>query len=448
MDAGFLSRIPPQSVEAEQSVLGAMLLDRETIPDVLDILKPEDFYREDHKEIFTVIVELFNSATTVDIITVSDALKRRGSFEKIGGLDYLSLIPTLVPITANAKKYATIVQEKALLRILIRVSSSIVDKGYEASDDAMDVLDFAEGEIISILQNRDRKGFHLLKDVITDTITRLEHLSQNQNQLTGVPTGFAELDKLFSGLQKSDLILIAGRPSMGKTALGINIAQHAATVAKIPTAIFSLEMSKEQLAARMLATQGLINSNKLRDGSFDSNDWLKLQAATSQLSDSPIYIDDNAGVTITEIRAKCRKLMLEKKLGLIMIDYLQLMSAPGKSGDNRQTQITEISRSLKVLAKELDVPIVCLSQLSRGPEQRTIKKPMLSDLRESGAIEQDADVVMFIYRDEFYNPETEKPNQAEIIVAKHRNGETKTITLGWSGMYTRFFDLETNREET
>jgi len=447
MDAGILGRIPPQSTEAEQSVLGAMLLDSDTIPDVLEVLKVEDFYREDHREIFTVILDLFNHAVTVDLVTVADGLKKRGSLERIGGLEYLTLIPTLVPITSNAQKYASIVSEKSLLRTLIKVSSSIVDKGFEASDEAMAVMEYAENEIFSILLNKERKGFHLIRDVIVETVKHIEHMFNNQHSITGVPTGFADLDKLLSGMQKSDLILIAGRPAMGKTTLGLNIAQYAAINAKVPVALFSLEMSKEQLVARMLATQGLIESNKIRDGSFNDEDWVRLSRAIGPLSEAQIYIDDNAGIGITDIRAKCRKLKLENKLGLIVIDYLQLMSAPGKGNDNRQSQISEISRSLKILAKEMNVPVICLSQLSRGPESRPNKRPMLSDLRESGAIEQDADIVMFIYRDDYYNPETEKPNVAEIIVAKHRNGETRTIELGWSGSHTRFFDIEKHRQE-
>jgi len=448
MEAGILGRIPPQSIEAEQSVLGAMMLVSDTIPDVLEILKPDDFYREDHREIFSVILELFNHAVTVDLVTVADALKRRGSLDRIGGLDYLTLIPTLVPITANAQKYATIIAEKSLLRTLIKVSSSIVDRGYEAQDEAMAVLEYAENEVLSILAGKDRKGFFLIRDVILDTVKHLEYMYNNQNSITGVPTGFIDLDKLLSGMQKSDLIIIAGRPAMGKTTLGINIAQHAATIGKVPTAIFSLEMSKEQLVARMLATQGLISSNKIRDGSFADDDWARLTKAMGPLSEAPIYIDDNASVSITDIRAKCRKLKLENKLGLIVIDYLQLMDVPGKRNENRQSQITEISRSLKILAKEMQVPVICISQLSRGPEGRKDNRPMLSDLRDSGAIEQDADIVMFIYRDEYYNKEkSEKPGIAEIIIAKHRNGETRTIELGWSGTNTRFFDLEQHREE-
>ncbi|MEI6131438.1 MAG: replicative DNA helicase [Bacillota bacterium] len=446
MEQGILGRIPPQSIEAEQSVLGAMMLVSDTIPDVLEILKPDDFYREDHREIFTVIVDLFNHAITVDLVTVADALKRRGSLDKIGGLDYLTLIPTLVPITANAQRYATIIAEKSLLRTLIKVSSMIVDKGYDASDEAMAVLEYAEAEVLAILSGRAHQGFHLIRDVIAETVKELEFKYNNQNMVTGVPTGFHELDKLLSGLQKSDLIIIAGRPAMGKTTLGLNIAQHAASKAKVATAVFSLEMSKEQLVARMLATQALIPSNKLRDGSFNDDDWANLSRSIGPLSDAPIYIDDNAGVSITDIRAKCRKLKMENKLGLIVIDYLQLMDVPGKRNENRQSQITEISRSLKILAKELNVPVICLSQLSRGPEARTNNRPMLSDLRDSGAIEQDADIVMFIYRDDYYNKETDKPNVAEIIVAKHRNGETRTIELGWSGTHTRFFDLEKHRE--
>lgn len=444
MDAGLLGRIPPQNIEAEQSVLGSMLLDRETIPAVTEILKSEDFYREDHREIFEAILDLFDKAEPIDLITVSEQLKLRGTLDAVGGLEYLTHIATSVPTTANAKYYSRIVEEKSILRNLIKASSEIVNMGYEASEEVSYVLDKAEKSIFDILQKRNLKGFTPIKEVLIETFNRLEELYNNNGIVTGIPTGFTDLDYKLSGLQNSDLILIAARPAMGKTAFALNIAQHAAVHAKVPTAIFSLEMSKEQLVNRILSNEAMIDSHKMRIGKLEDDDWQKIARALGPLSEAPIYIDDTPGTSIMEIRAKCRRLKLEKNLGLVVIDYLQLMQGRGKS-ENRQQEISEISRSLKILAKELNVPVITLSQLSRGPESRTDHRPMLSDLRESGAIEQDADIVMFLYRDDYYNPDTEKKNIAEVIVAKHRSGSTGTVELVWLGQYTKFANLEKYR---
>lgn len=444
MDIGALGRIPPQNVEAEQSVIGSMLLEKEVVPVIIEILKSEDFYREDHKEIFDAIMELFDRGESIDIITIADQLKLRGSLDAVGGYDYLSNITNAVPTTANAKYYAKIVEEKSILRKLIRASSDIVNMGYEASEEVSTVLDRAEKNIFDILQNRNMRGFALIKDVLVDTFNKLEELYNNKGFITGTPSGFTDLDYKTAGLQNSDLILIAARPAMGKTSFALNIAQHAAVHSNVPVAIFSLEMSKEQLVNRMLCSEAMVDSQKMRTGKLEDDDWQKVARALGPLSSAPIYIDDTPGTTITEIRAKARRLKLEKNLGLIVIDYLQLMQGKGK-GDNRQQEISEISRSLKILAKEINVPVICLSQLSRAPEMRAEHKPILSDLRESGAIEQDADIVMFLYRDDYYNPETEKKNIAEVIIAKHRNGSTGSVELAWLGQYTKFANLEKYR---
>ncbi len=445
MDIGSLGRIPPQNIEAEQSVLGSMLLDKEAIPVIMEILKSDDFYREDHKEIFEAVTDLFDKGEPIDLITVSEQLKLRGTLDGIGGLEYVTNLANAVPTTANARHYAKIVEEKSTLRRLIKVSSDVVNMGYEASEELSYVIDRAEKGIFDVLQKRTSQGYSCIKDVLVDTFNRLEELYNNKGYITGIPTRFADLDYKTAGLQNSDLILIAARPAMGKTSFALNIASNVAIYAKIPVAIFSLEMSKEQLVNRMLCSEAMVDSQKMRTGKLEDEDWKKVARALGPLSEAPIYIDDTPGISIMEIRAKCRRLKLEKNLGLILIDYLQLMQGRGKN-DSRQQEISEISRSLKILAKEINVPVVTLSQLSRAPEARAEHKPILSDLRESGAIEQDADIVMFLYREDYYNPETEKKNIAELIIAKHRNGSTGTIELKWRGEYTKFDSLERHRD--
>lgn len=445
MDIGALGRIPPQSIEAEQSVIGCMLLDKEVIPTVTEVLKPEDFYRTDHREIYEAILDLFERAEPVDLITVSEQLKSRGTLDKVGGLEYLSFMATSVPTTANARHYAGIVEEKSLLRKLIKVSSDIVNMGYEASEEVSVVLDRAERSIFDILQKRSSQGFSHIKDVLVDAFNKLEELYNNKGVVTGIPTGFIDLDYKTAGLHNSDLVLIAARPAMGKTAFALNIAQYAAVHRHVPVAIFSLEMSKEQLVNRMLCSEVMVDSHKMRTGKLEDNDWQKIARALGPLSEAPIYLDDTPGVSVMELRAKCRRLKLEKNLGLVVIDYLQLMQGRGRS-ENRQQEISEITRSLKILAKEINVPVITLSQLSRAPETRTDHRPMLSDLRESGAIEQDADLVMFLYRDDYYNEDSEKKNIAEIIIAKHRNGSTGTVELAWMGQYTKFGNLKKDKE--
>ncbi|MCX7843427.1 MAG: replicative DNA helicase [Clostridia bacterium] len=445
MDLGTLGRLPPQNVEAEQSVLGSMLIDNDVIPAIAEVLKSEDFYREDHREIFDSILDLFNNSKPIDVITVSEQLKLRGTLDNIGGLEYLINIASAVPTTANAKHYAKIVEEKSILRRLIKASSDIVNMSYEAAEELSFILDRAEKSVFDVLQNRNPKGFAPIKDVLFEAFNRLEELYNNKGYITGIPTGFVDLDYKTAGLQNSDLVLIAARPAMGKTSFVLNIAQYAAVHAKVPVAIFSLEMSKEQLVNRMLCSEAMVDSHRMRTGKLEDDDWEKIARALGPLSEAPIYIDDTPGLSVTEIRSKCRRLKLEKNLGLVVIDYLQLMQGRGKN-ENRQQEISEISRSLKILAKEINVPVVTLSQLSRAAETRTDHRPILSDLRESGAIEQDADIVMFLYRDDYYNQDTEKKNIAEVIISKHRNGSTGTVELAWLGQFTKFANLEKNRK--
>ncbi len=441
MDISAFGRIPPHNLEAEQAVIGCMLLDSDVIPTVTELIRSEDFYRDDHKEICEAILDLSEKAGPIDIITVSEQLQLRGTLDNIGGLDFLANISNAVPTTANARHYAKIVEEKSLLRKLIKAAANISSMSDEASEEAVYVLDRAEKSIFDILQKRNTQGFTHIKDVLLETFNRLEELYNSKGFITGIPTGFADLDYKTAGLQNSDLVLIAARPGMGKTAMALNIAQYAAVQIHVPVAIFNLEMSKDQLVNRMLCSEVMVDSQKMRTGKLEDNDWNKIAQALAPLSEAPIYIDDTPGITVMDIRAKCRRLKLEKNLGLVVIDYLQLMQGRGKS-ENRQQEVSEISRSLKILAKELQVPVVTMSQLSRGPESRADHRPMLSDLRESGAIEQDADIVMFLYRDDYYNPETEKKNIAEVIIAKHRNGSTGTIELRWFGEYTKFANLK------
>jgi replicative DNA helicase len=445
VDLSALGMVPPHNIEAEQAVLGCMLLDSDVIPTVTELIRSSDFYREDHREICEAIIDIVEKAGPVDIITVSEQLQQRGTLEQVGGMDYLASITSTVPTTANARHYAKIVEEKSLLRKLIKAAQNIAGMSYEASEEAEFVLDRAEKSIFDIIERRSTQGFTHIKDVLLETFIRLEELYNSKSPVTGVPTGFADLDMKTAGLQNSDLILIAARPGMGKTAMALNIAQYAAVQKHVPVALFNLEMSKDQLVNRMLCSEVMVDSHKMRTGRLDDEDWNKIAKALGPLSEAPIYIDDTPGLTVMDIRAKCRRLKLEKKLGLVVIDYLQLMRGRGKV-ENRQQEVSEISRSLKILAKELNVPVVTMSQLSRGPETRTDHRPMLSDLRESGAIEQDADIVMFIYRDDYYNPDSDKKNIAEIIIAKHRNGSTGTVYLKYFDKYTKFANLE--RDET
>ena len=437
-----LGKVPPHDVEAEQAVLGSMLTDKDAVISAIEILKVDDFYRTDNKSIYEAIMNLYNRAEPIDIITVKAELESLGKFEQVGGLEYLASLPDKVPTTANAIKYIKIVEEKSTLRNLIKTANEIIELGYDPTEDVSDIMEGAEKKIFNIMQNKEKKSYSPIKDVLVDSFTQLEELYNRKQHITGVPSGFVELDYKTAGFHGSDLVLIAARPAMGKTAFALNIATNAAVRANVPVAIFSLEMSKEQLVNRILCSEAMVDSNKVRTGKLEEDDWTKLAGSIGPLSEAEIYIDDTPGISITEIRAKCRKLKLEKNIGMVVIDYLQLVQGTNKRGASREQEISEISRSLKILAKEIGVPVIALSQLSRAAEQRPDHRPMLSDLRESGAIEQDADIVMFLYRDDYYNKDSEKKDIAEVIIAKHRGGSTGTVELLWLGSYTKFVNLE------
>ena len=443
MDIG---KIPPNDIEAEQAVLGSMLTDKDAVIAAIEVLKPEDFYREDNKTIYTAVLSLYNRAEPVDIITLKSELSSMGKFDSVGGLEYLAELPEKVPTTANVDKYIKIVEEKAVLRNLIKTANEIITLGYDPTEEVEDIMDNAEKKIFDIMQSKNQKGYTPIKDILIETFAQLEQLYNQKKHITGVPTGFADLDYKTAGFHGSDLVLVAARPAMGKSAFALNIATNAAIRAKVPVAIFSLEMSKEQMVNRILCSEAMVDSNKVRTGKLDEQDWAKLASALGPLSEADIFIDDTPGISVMEIRAKCRKLKLEKGLGMVVIDYLQLITAStNRRGGSREQEIAEISRSLKILAKELDIPVIALSQLSRAPEQRPDHRPMLSDLRESGSIEQDADKVIFLYRDDYYNEDSEKKNIAEVIMAKHRAGSTGTIELLWLGNYTKFVNIDKNR---
>jgi replicative DNA helicase len=434
-----MERIPPHSDEAEKSVLGSIILDKEALYEVLEILRDDDFYSEMHQEIYRVVLELFRKSEPVDILTVSEELKTRNTLEMVGGRAYVAQLSTLVPSTSNAAEYARIVAEKAVLRRLISASSEIMEQAYREKIEPETVLDHAEQAIFEIAQTRQKKDFEPLKEVLYSNLKKIDEVSKLDGGLTGVTTGFLDLDAKTSGLQKSDLIMLAARPSMGKTALALNIAQQAALKGKARVLIFSLEMPKEQLGQRLLSIESRVDMQKIKTGRLERSDWDQLYLAIDKLSKAEIYIDDTPGINVLEIKNKSRRLKAEKGLDLIIVDYLQLMSFEGRS-ESRQQEITSISRFLKHLAREMECPVLVLSQLSRAPEQRTDHRPILSDLRESGSIEQDADIVMFLYRDEYYNPNTEKPNICEVNIAKQRSGPTGTVELTWLGKYTRFVD--------
>ncbi len=441
-----LGKVPPHDVEAEQAVIGSMLTDKEAIISAIEVLKEEDFYREDNRTIYSAILNLYNRSEPVDIITLKSELSSMGKLEAVGGLEYLAELPDKVPTTANVDKYIKIVEEKSILRQLLRTANEIIQLGYDETQEVDTIMDQAEKKIFDTIQQRNQKGYVSIKEILVDTFTELEQLYNQKQHITGIPTGFIDLDNKTAGLHKSDLILVAARPAMGKSAFALNIATNAAVRANTPVVIFSLEMSKEQMTNRILCSEAMVDSNKVRTGKIDDDEWVKLAAASGQLSDAQIFIDDTPGISIMEIRAKCRKLKLEKDIGLVVIDYLQLVQGTGKRGASREQEIAEISRSLKILAKEIQVPVIALSQLSRAPEQRPDHRPMLADLRESGSIEQDADIVMFLYRDDYYNENSEKKDIAEVIIAKHRAGSTGTVELLWFGNYTKFANIEKYRE--
>ena len=441
-----LGKIPPNDVESEQAVIGSMLTDKEAVSAAIEVLKPEDFYREDNRTIFEAILNLYGRSEPIDIITLKSELSSMGKFEAVGGLEYIAELPDKVPTTANVEQYIKIVEEKSVLRNLIKTANEIITLGYDQTQEVDGIIDGAEKKIFEVMQKKNQKGYTPIKDILVETFTELEQLYNQKQRITGIPTGFSDLDFRTSGLHNSDLILVAARPAMGKSAFALNIATNAAVRAKVPVAIFSLEMSKEQMTSRILCSEAMVDSNKVRTGKIDDEEWSKLAAASGELSEANIYIDDTPGISIMEIRAKCRKMKIEKNIGLVVIDYLQLVQGSGKRGGSREQEIAEISRSLKILAKEVNVPVIALSQLSRAPEQRPDHRPMLSDLRESGSIEQDADIVMFLYRDDYYNEDSEKKNIAEVILAKHRAGSTGTVELLWLGNYTKFANIDKYRE--
>lgn len=433
-------KIPPNSVEAEQSLLGGLMLNKTAWDKVADVVTSEDFYRNDHRIIFAAVANLIENGNPCDVVTVSEFLDKRSELDKAGGLEYLAALANETPGAANARAYANIVHERAMLRQLINAGNEIAGSAFSTDGrSASDIVDEAERRVFQIAEkgSRGRAGFRSLKQILPETVDRIDLLHQSDGDITGISTGFNEFDKLTAGLQGGDLVIVAGRPSMGKTTLAVNIAENAAIGDKVPTAIYSMEMPAQQLAFRMISSLGRVDMKHLRTGQFPDEDWSRINTAVQLMSDAPIFIDDTAGLSPTEIRARARRLQREHGLGLIVVDYLQLMAVPGNS-ENRATEISEISRSLKALAKELDLPIIVLSQLNRSVEQRTDKRPVMSDLRESGAIEQDADVIVFIYREEVYNPDTPKKGLADIAIAKQRNGPIGDFLLTFVGRYTKF----------
>ena len=440
-----LGKVPPQDIEAEQAVIGSMLTDQDAVVAAIETLKPEDFYREDNKLIYSAILNIYNRAEPIDIITLKAELSSMGKLDNVGGLEYIVGLPDKVPTTANVDRYIKIVEEKSMLRNLIKTANEILSMGYDQTEDVEDVMDLAEKKIFDVMQKKSKTGYTSIKDVLVESFTKLEELYNQKQHVTGVPTGFIDLDRMTAGLHGSEFILIAARPAMGKSAFALNIATYAATRANVPVAIFSLEMSKEQVGNRILCSEALVDSNNVRTGDLNDEELSKLAETSGELSQAPIYIDDTAGITITEMRARCRKLKLEKNIGLVVVDYLQLIQGSGKTS-GREQEIAEISRSLKILAKELEIPVIALSQLSRAVEARDDHRPMLSDLRESGSIEQDADIVMFLYRDDYYNEDSPEKNVAEVIIAKQIAGSTGTVKLAWIGNYTKFANLERYRD--
>ncbi len=434
-----ISRIPPHSVESEQSILGSIILDKDAIITVAETIVPGDFYKEAHKIIYESMLSLNSNNEPIDLITLIEELRKEGHLDNVGGISYLTSLSTIVPTTSNVKYYANIVKEKSVMRQLIKASNEIINLGYDASTDVQEILDKAEKNIFDISQEKASDDIQPINLVLQDTFDMIEKLCTEKSDVTGITTGFTDLNKKINGLQRTDLILLAARPAMGKTAFSLNLVQNAALKGDASVAVFSLEMSKEQLVQRMLSAQSNVELSKIKTGTLGESDWPRIIDAMAVLSEANIFIDDTPGIKISEIRSKCRRLKIEKGLDLILIDYLQLMEGEGKN-ENRQQEIAKISRSLKILAKELDCPVIALSQLSRSPELRKDHRPILSDLRESGSIEQDADIVMFLYRDEYYHDDSEKKNIGEVIVAKNRHGETGNVELVWFGQVQKFAD--------
>ncbi|MBJ6361662.1 replicative DNA helicase [Paenibacillus sp. GCM10012307] len=443
----MFERVPPQNLEAEQAVLGSVLLQSEALIAAMERIRSEDFYSTAHQMIFEVMVDLGEANQPIDLVTLTASLQDKQQLEEIGGVSYLAKLVGSMPTAANVDYYAQIVEEKAMYRKLIRTATQIVTNGYAGSDDIGMLLSEAEQKIMEISNRRASSGFISIRDVLMEVFERVEHLYSNKGGATGIPSGFTDLDKMTSGFQRSDLIIVAARPSVGKTAFALNIAQNVGVRARETVAIFSLEMSAGQLVQRMICAESNVDASRMRTGYLEGDDWEKLTMAIGSLSEAEIYIDDTPGITVAEIRAKCRRLKKEKGLGMILIDYLQLIQGRGKAGENRQQEVSEISRTLKHIARELEVPVIALSQLSRGVEQRQDKRPMMSDLRESGSIEQDADIVAFLYRDDYYDKETEKKNIIEIIIAKQRNGPVGTVELAFLKNYNKFVSLDRTHQE-
>ena len=441
MEEALIKRIMPNNLEAEQSVIGSMIMDREAIIVASETLHREDFYHQQYGVLFEAMVELFNEEQPVDVVTLQNRLREKDVPAELSSMEFVGELVTSVPTSANIKYYANIVREKAMLRRLIKVNEEIANQCYLDRDSVEDIMAETEKQIFNLLQNRGGEDFVPIKQIVIQALEKIEMASKQKGNVTGIATGFVDLDYRMSGLQPSDLVLVAARPSMGKTAFVLNIAQYVAFHSNLATAIFSLEMSKEQLVNRLFALEARVDAQLLRSGNLADSDWEKLIEGAGTIGKSKLIIDDTPGISISELRSKCRKYKLEQDLKLVIIDYLHLMSGSGRS-DSRQQEISDISRSLKGLARELNVPVIALSQLSRQVEQRPDHRPMLSDLRESGAIEQDADVVMFIYRDDYYNKDTENKNIAEIIIAKQRNGPIGTVNLVWLPQYTKFANME------
>ena len=441
-----VNKVQPNDTIAEQAVLGSMLVDKDAVISAVEVLKADDFYREDNKEIYAAMFELYSLGKHIDMITLNEQLVLRGTLEKVGGTEYIAMLIDNMPTSSNIDSYVKIVEEKSIIRKLIKAANNILKLGYAQTEEVDSLIEKAEKDIFDIMQNRNSKGYASMKEILVTTFDQIEEMFHNKNKVSGLETGFVDLDAKISGLNKSDLLIVAARPAMGKSAFVLNIASFVAMKLKVPTMVFSLEMSKEQMANRILCSESEVDSMKVRNADLTSEDWLKLGEASGKLSEMPLYIDDTPGLSSAELRAKCRKAKLEKNIGLVIIDYLQLMESKNKS-PSRQQEISEISRSLKILAKELSVPVIALSQLSRATESRVDHRPMLSDLRESGAIEQDADIVMFLHREDYYNAETEKKNVAEVIIAKNRSGSTGTVELAWLGQYTKFANLYRGPEQ-
>lgn len=443
-EEAVVKRILPHSPEAEQSVIGSMIMDKDAIVSASELLVPEDFYQKQNGIIFETMVEMANAGKPVDLVTLQEQLKEKNLPPEMISIEYFKALLDNMAISANVRQYAEIVRQKAVLRRLIKVAEGIANECYAGKEKLDTILENTEKQVFDVLQNRAGGDFVSISQIVIQTLESIEAAARSQGSVTGIPTGFLDLDYKMSGLQPSDLILVAARPSMGKTAFVLNIAEHVVLKEEVPTAVFSLEMSKDQLVKRMLAMNSKVDSQKIRSGELEDEDWTMLAHSAQAIGSSRLIIDDTPGISISELRSKCRKYKLEYNLGLIIIDYLQLMTGGGRQ-ESRQQEISEISRSLKALAREIHAPVIALSQLSRAVEQRPDKRPMLSDLRESGAIEQDADVVMFIYRDEYYNHDSEDAGTAEIIIGKQRNGPTGTVKLAWQSQYTKFQNLIQNR---